>query len=300
MLSAPIVSRQRGLVAAIALATALLVLACDPLPLPSPTSAPSPGGTIAPTGGAVATTVRVYFFIGSPTENGGLVPVERVVPQLEPVGATERAALEALLAGPNAAELAASPRIFSVMPEGTRVLGLELQGGGVATVDLSSEFEAAGSANAKGRLAQVVYTLTQFPTITDVHFKIAGTPITVFTDAQLPLDPPVDRTDSTDQLPVIFLDRPAWGAELGNPAHLTGLANAFEAQFLVRILDGDGRTIAERPVMASCGSGCWGTFDETIPYPVTAAGPGRVQAYELSEVDGSRVNVTDYPVTLNP
>ena len=33
MPSAPIVSRQRGLVALIAFATALLVLACDPLPL---------------------------------------------------------------------------------------------------------------------------------------------------------------------------------------------------------------------------------------------------------------------------
>ena len=99
---------------------------------------------------------------------------------------------------------------------------------------------------------------------------------------------------------MIFLDRPAWGAALGNPAHLTGLSNVFEAQFLVRILDGSGGAVAERSVMASCGTGCWGTFDETIPYAVAAAGPGRVQAYELSAADGSIVNLTDYPVLLNP
>jgi germination protein M len=277
------------------LAVAAVALACNPSPSPAPTS----GATGAPTS-AATTTIHVYFFIGSLAESGGLVPVERGVSQLEPAGSTERAALQALLAGPSEGELAASPALFTVMPEGTRLLGLELGTGGVATVDLSSEFESAGSANAKGRLAQVVFTLTQFPTITDVHFRIAGTPITVFSDAQLALDPPVDRSDYGDQLPVIFLDRPAWGAALGNPAHLTGLADAFEGQFLVRILDAGGHSIADRSVMASCGTGCRGTFDETLPYSVTVAGPGRVQAYELSEVDGSIVNLTDYPVTLNP
>jgi germination protein M len=279
------------------LAVAAVALACNPSPSPAPTS----GATGAPTS-AATTTIHVYFFIGSLAESGGLVPVERGVSQRpEPASSsTEGAALEALLAGPSDGELAASPALFTVMPEGTRLLGLELGTGGVATVDLSSEFESAGSANAKGRLAQVVFTLTQFPTITDVHFTIAGRPITVFSDAQLPLDPPVDRSDYVDQLPVIFLDRPAWGAALGNPAHLTGLADAFEGQFLVRILDAGGQSIADRSVMASCGTGCRGTFDESIPYSVTVAGPGRVQAYELSEVDGSIVNLTDYPVTLNP
>lgn len=283
-----------------AVALVLLALACNPAPSASPAPVPTAGPTAGASTAGAPTTVRVYFFIGSVTASGGLVPVGRLVSQMDPAASTERAALEALLAGPTPAELAASPAMFTVMPEGTRLLGLELGTGGAATVDLSSEFETAGSANAKGRLAQVVYTLTQFPTITDVRFRIAGTPITVFSDAQLPLDPPVDGADYTDQLPVIFLDQPAWGSSLGNPARLTGLANAFEAQFLVRILDAAGQSVAERSVMASCGTGCWGTFDETVPYPVTVTGSGRVQAYELSEMDGSIVSLTDYPVTLNP
>ena len=297
MPSARIVSRRGRLAAVATLAVAAVVLACNPSP--SPSTAPSAGSSSAPTGGPTI-TVRAYFFRGTLTENGGLVAVERVVPQLEPVGSTETSALAALLAGPNAAELAATPPLYSVMPPGTRLLGYETGEGGLRTVDLSSEFEAAGSANAKGRLAQVVYTLTQFPGVTNVQLKIDGKPITVFSDAQLPLDPPVDRSDYTDQLPVVFLDTPAWGAPLGNPAHLAGLANAFEAQFLIRILGADGKELAKAQVKASCGTGCWGTFDTTLPYTVAGAGPGRVQAYELSEVDGSIVNLTEYPVRLNP
>jgi spore germination protein GerM len=286
-------------------AIAAAALACNPQPSPPPsisgTGAPASGGPSsgAPASGAT-TTVRTYFFRGTLGENGGLLPVERVVAQPEPAGAIERAALEALLAGPTAAERAASPPLYSVMPEGTRVLGYEVGADGVRTVDLSGEFEAAGSASAKGRLAQVVFTLTQFPGVTEVRFKIDGKPITVFSDAQLSLDPPVDRSDYPDQQPVVLIDTPAWGAALGNPAHLAGLADAFEAQFLVRILDAGGNELAKASVMASCGTGCRGTFDTSLPYTVAAAGPGRVQAYELSEVDGSIVNLTEYPVQLNP
>lgn len=287
-----------GRVAAALLAFASLAAACNPAPSNAPSVGPSEGPPSAPSS-ATSTTISAYFFIASAVGNAGLVPLERVVPRLEPAGATERAALEALLAGLNEAELAAVPAMYTLIPEGTRLLALDL-GEGVATVDLSAEFEAAGSANAKGRLAQVVYTLTQFPTITSVRLKIAGVPITTFTDAQLPLDPPADRLDYTDALPVIFLDNPAWGGRLGNPAHLAGLANAFEAQFLVRIMDAGGHEIAFASVTASCGTGCWGAFDAPLRYSVTTAGPGRVQAYEVSEVDGSAVNVTDYPVTLSP
>jgi spore germination protein GerM len=284
----------------VTLVVAAVVLACNPQPSPAPT-APGSGApvTVAPSS-SVTTAVRAYFFRGKLGENGGLLPVERVVAALEPAGATERAALEALIAGPTAAELGANPPLYSVLPDGTRLLGYEVGAAGVRTVDLSGEFEAAGSANAKGRLAQLVYTVTQFAGVTEVRLKIDGKPISAFTDAQLPLDPPVDRSDYVDQLPTVLIDTPAWGAALGNPAHLTGLADAFEAQFLVRILDAAGKEIAKASVMASCGTGCRGTFDTTLPYSVGSAGPGHIQAFELSEVDGSIVNLTDYPVLLNP
>jgi germination protein M len=280
-----------------------------------PSAEPTPGATQAPgtssgptdqpdktpkpdvTPPAETITVRAYFFLGSFVDNAGLVPVLREIPKTQAVGA---AALNALLAGPNDAELGARPAMFTVVPDGTRFLGLRIEGG-IATVNLSREFESGGgSASVAGRLAQVVYTLTQFPTVQGVRFELDGEPVEVFSGEGVVLAEPVGRDDYYDQLPTIFVDRPAWGGVLANPARVTGLANTFEATFQVRIADGNGRALAQGPVMATCGTGCWGTFDVTIPYDIPAAGWGTLQVFEFSEADGSVVNRTEYPVWLTP
>ena len=269
---------------------------------PAPSGAASPGGSPAPIDtpqptAAGNTTIRAYFFLGSFTDNAGLVPVLREVPKTQAVGA---AAMRALLDGPNDAELGARPAMYTVVPEGTRFLGLRIDDG-IATVNLSREFEqGGGSASVLGRLAQVVYTLTQFPTVDGVKFELDGEPVTVFSGEGVVLDEPVDREDYTDQLPAVFVDRPAWGGVLANPARITGLANVFEATFQVRLLDGEGRTLAEGPVSATCGSGCWGTFDETVGFNVPRAGWGTLQVFVLSARDGSVENLTEYPVWLTP
>ncbi|HUG31089.1 MAG TPA: Gmad2 immunoglobulin-like domain-containing protein [Candidatus Limnocylindria bacterium] len=255
---------------------------------PQPTATPEPAGT---------TTVRVYYFLGSFVDNDGLVPVLREIPKTQAVGA---AAMQALLEGPNDNELGARPAMYSVIPDGTRYLGLRIDAG-VATVNLSREFASGGGATSVlGRLAQVVYTLTQFPTVSSVRFELDGEPVTVFSGEGVVLDTPVDRADYEYLLPAIFVDRPAWGGVLANPARLVGVANAFEATFHVRILDGEGRSLADGPVMATCGTGCYGTFDVTIPYTVSSPRWGTLQVYELSAKDGSIVNMTEYPVWLTP
>ena len=285
------------------LVIALLAGGCTtPSPSAAQTGAPSgaaPSGVATPGPTADLTTVRVYYFIGSFTDNGGLVPVERRVPRLEPIGATQRGALEALLAGPSEAELGARPALFTTMPEATRLLGLEFEGS-VATIDLSGEFAGGGSASARARLAQVVYTLTQFDFISAVRFEIDGKPVTVFSDAGIDLSAPVDRTVFADQAPAIFIDQPVWGGTLANPARIVGLADVFEATFRARIVDAAGHQLTDVQVMASCGSGCLGTFDETIAYAPAPAGPGTLRVYEPSAMDGSPTNVTEYPVILTP
>jgi len=52
--------------------------------------------------------------------------------------------------------------------------------------------------------------------------------------------------------------------------------------------------------MATCGTGCWGTFDVTIRYNVSKAGWGTLRVFEPSARDGSPVHVTEYPVWLTP
>jgi germination protein M len=284
----------------------LLVLAgCGPTTSASPSGAPtlgasptatdaaSPGATTAtsPAPSAAATTVRAYFILGSHTDDGGLVPVLRSVPQTEAVGA---AAMTALLAGPNTQELGADPAMYSWIPSGTRFLGLTITAG-VATVDLSTEFQAGGDTESvAGRMAQVVYTLTQFPTVHGVRFEFEGVPPkTVFIGE-------LGRADFTELLPAIWVDAPAWGGVLGNPAQVAGLANVFEARFQVEILDAAGHSLIDQAVTASCGTGCWGTFDVTIPYSVASAQAGTLRVYDTSEQGGTREHIVEYPISLTP
>jgi germination protein M len=258
---------------------------------PGPSSAPA---TEAPAG---KTVVRAYFYLGGGAGSQGLVPVLREVPATQAVA---RAAIQQLIAGPSAAERAASPQISSAVPGGTELLGVAIADR-VATVDLSGAFASGGgSASTLIRLAQVTYTLTQFPSVDRVLFKVDGRVATVFGSEGIVLDGPVARDDYYDYLPAIWVDRPAWRAGLGNPARITGLANVFEAQFRVAILDGSGATILDESAMATCGTGCWGSFDVTLPYEVPSAQWGTLRVYNRSAKDGSVESQRDYPVWLAP
>ena len=240
--------------------------------------------------------VRTYFYLGGELGSAGLVPLVREVPQTETVAG---AAMAALIAGPTADD-ATARGITSALPAGSRLLGLSIVDR-VATVDLSSEFESGGgSMSIFVRLGQVVFTLTQFPTIGSVVFEIEGRPVPVFSSEGIVLDRPVGRDDFEDQLPAILVDQPTYGAGLGNPARIAGTANVFEAAFLITLLDGSGTAIAQTQVMATCGSGCRGTFDVMLPYSIPEAGWGWLRVWNGSAKDGSPVNVRDYPVWLTP
>jgi hypothetical protein len=151
------------------------------------------------------------------------------------------------------------------------------------------------------RLAQLTYTATQFPGVTRVALRLDGVPVRVFSSEGIVIDRPMTRAQFRDDwLPPIFVDRPAYRAALPDPARITGLANVFEAVFRVRILDAGRHVLVDRRVMASCGTGCWGTFDVTLRYSVSRAQWGLLRVYSLSARDGSVENVRDYPVWLTP
>jgi Spore germination protein len=252
-----------------------------------PTPVASPAGN---------TIVRAYFLLGGQPGSEGLVPVLREIPKTTAVAS---AAMNALLAGPTTAE-SGDRTITSAIPAGTRLLGVTINGS-VATVDLSTEFDSGGgTASMQYRLGQVVYTLTQFTTVKSVAFQIEGQTVTVFGSEGIVLDGPVGRADYFDQLPSIFVDRPAYGAALGNPGRVSGNANVFEATFRIAILDGDGKTLVDQQVMATCGTGCRGTFDATMRYTVGKAQWGTLRAYNLSAKDGTPVEIREYPVWLTP
>ncbi len=120
----------------------------------------------------------------------------RLVEALRTHTATRRiatAALRELLAGPTHAERAQG--IGSEIPSTTRLVSPLSIANGVAKVDLTSDYESgAGSRSLQLRLAQVVYTLTQFPTVNSVRFEIDGSPVNVFSSSGIVLDHPVGRS----------------------------------------------------------------------------------------------------------
>jgi len=267
-----------------------------PLPSAGPSGSPQAYPSPSPSAGPEGTTiVRAYFYTSEGTE-ADLLPILREVPETKAVAT---AAMNAILGGPTADD-SGYPSIGSAIPAGTRLLGLTIKDG-VATVDLSSEFESGGgAASVRLRLGQVVFTLTQFATVDSVLFQIDGHTVTVFGSQGVVLDGPVARADYLDLLPTIFVDRPAYGAALGNPGRVTGSAQGlFEATFRVTLRDASGDTIADQQAMAACFCES-GAFDLTISYDVAKAQWGTLRVFDLSAKDGSPENVREYPVWLTP
>jgi len=270
-----------------------------PAPSPTPVSTDGPGAspagspTAAPSGTSI---VRAYFILAGPPGSEGLVPYLFEVPKTQAVAT---AAMNALLSN-SPTNRDGFQKISSAIPAGTKLLGLTIANG-VATVDLSGEFAAGGgSASSQFRLDQVVYTLTQFPSVDKVLFKVDGTTVTVFGSEGIVLDGPVGRSRFYDQLPTIFVDRPAFGAALGNPGRVAGSAQGlFEATFRVTLLDGSGRTLADQQAMAACFCDS-GAFDVTVAYTVPKAQWGTLRVWDGSAKDVTPENAREYPVWLTP
>ena len=264
---------------------------------PSEEPAGSPTPSAGPSGSPGATMiVRAYFVLGGEPGVTGLVPTLRTVPETTAVA---RAAMTALLAGPTSKE-SGDRTITTAIPDGTTLLGVTVKSG-VATVNLSSSFdEGGGTASMRYRLAQVVYTLTQFSSVRSVLFQVEGQAVSVFGSEGIVLDGPSKRADWTDELPAIFVDRPAYGAAILNPGPVAGNADVFEASFRVAVLDGAGKTLTDQQAMASCGTGCRGTFSLTVEYDVSKAQWGTLRVFDPSEQNGTPTSVRDYPVWLTP
>ncbi|MDO8363347.1 MAG: GerMN domain-containing protein [Actinomycetota bacterium] len=233
-----------------------------------------------------AEPVLVYFLAGELLHVGG-----RLVP-----AATPAAAVEALLAGPTADERADG--LVSLVPAGTRLLGLVVDGN-EAVVDLSAEFNSGGgSLSVTGRVAQVVYTVTHFAGIDTVRFSIDGSIVTELTGEGLDVTA-VHRLDLVDMAPFILLETPWDGQEVSSPIVVTGMSNTFEAQVNYEVLSPAGAVLAEGWFMATSGTGTWGTFDATLaPLPAGTTGEVVVRLFEVSPENGQHVSVHEVTVRL--
>ena len=212
------------------------------------------------------TKLRVYFM-----RDGYVQPVARHVPKTPAVA---KAAFEALLAGPTASEtelgLVNSLEQFSDV-------SVVLERNGVLRV---SEVRGASAP----ALAQIVYTLTQFPSVKQV--AVQGKRYT--------------RTDFEDWTPAILVESPLPFEAVSDPIRAKGTANTFEANFQYELVDPAGTVVDENFVTATSGTGTRGTFDFTTKPYAGDAGEGELVVFELSAKDGSRINEVRIPVQLSP
>lgn len=225
--------------------------------------------TIATVPDTAPAIVTAYFL-----RDGKVGAVSRGVVAGPQIG---RAAMLELLAGPATAERAAG--LETAIPAGTRLERLSIAGG-LAKVRLS-EPELTGEI-----VAQVVFTLTQFPTVRKVVFGVA------VDEAQ------VGRADFEEFTPSVLVESPTPGEQVSSPLRIFGTANTFEATFNVEVVDEKGRVLGKRFVTATSGSGTRGTFDAEVPFRASGAGPGKLRVFELSAEDGSRIHEVEIPLQI--
>jgi hypothetical protein len=250
--------------------------------VPPPDGGEEPQGTV---------TYQVWFTTGE-----SLHVVKRTQAATPRVGT---AAVEALLEGPESFETETG--LGTAIPRGTQLLGLEIEDA-IAFVDLTSEFESGGGSFSMFlRLAQVVCTLDQFPTVKGVLFKLDGEPVDVFSGEGIVLDHPVGCSDYEDFLPVILVTSPTRGERIGNPVTIQGSANVFEANVTVRILDENGDEIARTFTTATCGTGCRGDFSVVVKYKVSREQAGTIIVHDDDAAGtGTPPHQVRIPVVLTP
>ncbi|MBS3939831.1 MAG: GerMN domain-containing protein [Actinobacteria bacterium] len=252
------------------------------------------------TGDRTTTPVRLYFVApGGGTAGRAdpfLVSVQREIPSTEGIAL---ATLRELVDGPSSADEEMIDGIATSVPAESLVLGVNIADG-LATVDLSREFESGGgSFSMFSRLAQVIYTVTQFPTVDEVTFHLDGRPVTVFSGEGITIDEPASRVDFVDLLPTVFVDTPAAGAEVETPLRVTGMGAVFEATFQYRLETADGTVLDEGFAMTDNGMG-WGSFDITLDVSVDAPTEATLTVFEYSAKDGSVQALRETPLTLLP
>jgi hypothetical protein len=207
--------------------------------------------------------VKVYFLRG-----GKVSPVQREVTG----PAVGSAAVRELLEGPAAGD----PAVKTAIPDGTQLESLTIAGG-VASVQLSQQ-----TADDAAR-AQLVYTLTQFPTVRRVDFGA---------------DRPVGRRAFEAETPAVLVESPLPGESVESGFVVRGTANTFEATFNYELKDASGAVLRKNFVTATSGSGTRGTFSFRVPYEVDNPQDGRLVVFELSAEDGSRIHQSEIPLHL--
>ena len=147
------------------------------------------------------------------------------------------------------------------------------------------------------RLAQVVHTATQFPSVHDVALLIDGKRVESIGGEGVIVAPRVERSSFEHQSPPILVEQPLPGDTVKSPVVVRGTANVFEARLVVEVVTLRGSVLARKTLSASAGTGTRGSFETAIQLGARN-GRLRVVVYAPSAKDGSPTYVVRTPITL--
>jgi germination protein M len=218
----------------------------------------------------------------------------REVHQVEKTSEVAQAALNELIKGEPL-----TPDAFRVLPEDTRILGINIDNG-LATVDFSSEVLRAnvGSSGEGLGIASIVNTLTEFPTIQEVSFMVDG-------QVENAMDwwghvglyeQPFQRDLSNVFEPAIWVTSPVKDQVITSPVTIRGNARVFEATVSFRLKDAAGNVLAEGFTTAAEGAPGRGDFEGELAFKPEGSGQGQLEVFEVSMKDGSDRNKVIIPV----
>lgn len=166
--------------------------------------------------------------------------------------------------------------LTTAIPPELRLGSLAIENG-IASIELTPRLPN------RQALAQIVYTLTQFPTVRRVAVNGGS---------------PVGRRAFEPQTPAVLVESPLGGEEVETGFEVSGTANTFEATFNYELRSASNRVLTENFVTATSGSGTRGTFRFTVRYEVERPQQGRLVVFEISAADGSRINEVSIPLQL--
>ncbi|MFY9586614.1 MAG: GerMN domain-containing protein [Actinomycetota bacterium] len=260
--------------------------------------AAGPGNTLpatpassTPTASPGTTRVTIYY-LASGTSRAYLAPERHTIARTPAIA---KAALAELVHG-----TAQDPDHTTPFPSTATINAVTISNK-VATVDWSAEVltASAGAETEKLGIQSIVYTLTEFPTITKVRFTVEGKAsgtasngraIEDFWGHEGLIGQPWDRDPQIDVLAPITLWTPLDGSRSDGTLKLTGEASTFEANVGIILRNAAGKVVKQTSTTASIGAPDRGTYSAMITFaPPAGAQTWTLEVSEDSAKDGSVV-----------
>ncbi|WP_347488614.1 GerMN domain-containing protein [Desulfoscipio sp. XC116] len=219
----------------------------------------------------------VYLVKYTP-EGAYIVREVHTVPQTKPVA---QAAMQELIKDKN-----------SVLPPGTKVLGIDIEKG-LATVNFSKEVlnnPNVGSDGEQLAIQSIVNTLTDLPNIEKVAFQVNGRADGRAQDwwGHVGLyEQPFKQDYSMVYEPAIWVTHPSPHQVSSVPLLVRGSARVSEGLVKARLLNDNGEILAETQATAAAAAPERGDFEMSIKFDPPSDGEGVLEVYRTNPSDGS-------------